>query len=107
MPADGSLRIVPHLWFDTQADIDAYWERLSAVPEAEQCGWLKDRFGLSWQIVPKDLNVLMERGSPAQKQAVTKAVLGMKKLDVRELRRAFDAAASMDSDADRSEPGSR
>ena len=44
---------------DSQAEIDAYWERLSAVPEAEQCGWLKDRYGLSWQIVPAVMEEMM------------------------------------------------
>jgi predicted 3-demethylubiquinone-9 3-methyltransferase (glyoxalase superfamily) len=44
-----------------QAEIDHYWEKLSAVPEAEQCGWCKDRFGVSWQIVPENMDELMER----------------------------------------------
>jgi predicted 3-demethylubiquinone-9 3-methyltransferase (glyoxalase superfamily) len=46
---------------DDQQEIDYYWERLSSVPESEQCGWCKDRFGLSWQIVPKNMGELMQR----------------------------------------------
>lgn len=48
---------------DDQAEIDHYWEKLSSVPEAEQCGWCKDRFGLSWQVVPKNMDELMKRPS--------------------------------------------
>src|SRR5262249_12835079 len=51
---------------DTQEEIDYYWEKLSAVPEAEQCGWLKDKFGLSWQIVPTELDEMMRKGTPGQ-----------------------------------------
>ena len=46
---------------DDQAEIDYYWEKLSRVPEAEQCGWCKDQFGLSWQVVPKSMETLMQR----------------------------------------------
>lgn len=46
---------------EDQAEIDYYWEKLSSVPEAEQCGWCKDQFGLSWQVVPKNMGELMER----------------------------------------------
>ncbi|HYF65940.1 MAG TPA: VOC family protein [Herpetosiphonaceae bacterium] len=77
---------------DTQADIDAYWERLSAVPEAEQCGWLKDEFGLSWQIVPANLDALMSSGTPEQMGRVTQAFLTMKKFDLAALQRAYDGA---------------
>ena len=45
---------------DTQAEIDDYWEKLSAVPEAEQCGWLKDKYGLSWQIVPAGMDEMLK-----------------------------------------------
>lgn len=74
---------------DSQAEIDAYWERLSAVPEAEQCGWLKDRYGLSWQIVPAAMEEMMLSGSPEQIARVTQAFLPMKKLDLAVLQRAF------------------
>lgn len=74
---------------DTQEEIDYYWEKLSAVPEAEQCGWLKDRFGVSWQIVPTVLNELMS-GTPEQRARVTKAFLEMKKFDIETLKLAYN-----------------
>jgi len=74
---------------DTQEEIDYYWEKLSAVPEAEQCGWLKDKYGLSWQIVPKEMDEMMTKGSPEQIDQVTKAFLQMKKFDLAKLRQAF------------------
>lgn len=77
---------------DSQAEIDACWERLSAVPEAEQCGWLKDRYGLSWQIVPAAMGEMMSNGSPEQIARVTQAFLPMKKLDLAILQRAYAAA---------------
>ncbi len=73
---------------DSQEEIDHYWERLSAVPEAEQCGWLKDRFGVSWQVAPARMGEML-RGSGAQLERVTKAFLGMKKFDLAELERAY------------------
>jgi predicted 3-demethylubiquinone-9 3-methyltransferase (glyoxalase superfamily) len=73
-----------------QDEIDYYWNKLSAVPEAEQCGWLKDKYGVSWQIVPENLNQLMEEGSDRQKQAVTKAFLKMKKFNIAEIHRVFE-----------------
>lgn len=73
----------------SQAEIDLYWERLSAVPEAEQCGWLKDRYGLSWQIVPAAMEEMMSNGSPEQVARVTQAFLPMKKLDLAVLMSAF------------------
>jgi predicted 3-demethylubiquinone-9 3-methyltransferase (glyoxalase superfamily) len=76
---------------DTQAEIDAYWEKLSAFPEAEQCGWLKDRFGVSWQIVPRRMEEMLHSGSSRQVARVTEAFLGMKKLDLAEMERAFQA----------------
>ena len=77
----------------TQAEIDYYWEKLSADPEAEQCGWLKDKFGVSWQIVPANMNELMNRGTQAQIDAVTQEFLKMKKLDKNHLERAWELAA--------------
>jgi predicted 3-demethylubiquinone-9 3-methyltransferase (glyoxalase superfamily) len=74
---------------DTQSDIDYYWQKLSAVPSAEQCGWLKDKFGLSWQIVPSALGELMS-GSPEQTARVTQAFLTMKKFDIAALRQAYE-----------------
>jgi predicted 3-demethylubiquinone-9 3-methyltransferase (glyoxalase superfamily) len=79
---------------DSQEEIDRYWEGLSAVPEAEQCGWLKDRFGVSWQIVPSAMGEMLQSGTPEQVARVTKAFLAMKKFDVAELQRAFEGAAT-------------
>lgn len=73
----------------TQDELDYYWERLSADPEAEQCGWLKDKYGLSWQVVPSRLGELMQGGSEEQIARVTQALLPMKKLDIAELERAY------------------
>ena len=75
---------------DGQDEIDYYWDRLSAVPEAEQCGWLKDRFGVSWQVVPTALDELMSRGTEQQIARVTEAFLQMKKFDLAELKRAYE-----------------
>jgi predicted 3-demethylubiquinone-9 3-methyltransferase (glyoxalase superfamily) len=73
---------------DTQEEIDYYWEKLSAVPESEQCGWLKDRYGVSWQINYTGMNRILETGTPEQVARATKAFLTMKKFDVAELERA-------------------
>jgi len=75
-----------------QAEIDRHWERLSAVPEAEQCGWLKDRFGVSWQVVPAEMGEMMASGTREQIDRVTRAFLPMKKFDLAELRRAYRGA---------------
>lgn len=77
---------------ETQDEIDYYWERMSAVPEAEQCGWLKDKFGVSWQIVPSVLGELLGGGTEAQKARVTEAFFQMKKFDIAELKRAYESA---------------
>jgi predicted 3-demethylubiquinone-9 3-methyltransferase (glyoxalase superfamily) len=75
---------------ETQDEIDHYWDSLSAVPESEQCGWLKDRFGVSWQVVPTALDELLSRGTEEQIARVTQAFLQMKKFDIAELRRAYE-----------------
>jgi len=75
---------------DTQKEIDYYWEKLSAVPEAEQCGWLKDKYGVSWQIVPTAMDEMMEKGSEEQVKRVTQAFLQMKKFDIEALQKAFN-----------------
>lgn len=77
------------VYCDTQEEIDYYWEKLSAVPEAEQCGWLKDKYGLSWQIVPYEMDEMMSKGTPEQIANVTMAFLTMKKFDLAELRKAY------------------
>ena len=76
---------------ENQQEVDYYWERLSAVPESEQCGWCKDKFGLSWQIVPKQMGELMSKGTPEQTARVTQAFLQMKKFDVATLERAYES----------------
>ena len=67
----------------TQEEIDYYWEKLSAVPEAEQCGWLKDRFGVSWQVIPEILSELM--GDPERAPRVINAFMQMKKFNIEKL----------------------
>jgi predicted 3-demethylubiquinone-9 3-methyltransferase (glyoxalase superfamily) len=74
---------------ETQEEIDYYWEKLSAVPESEQCGWLKDKYGVSWQVSPADMGKLM-KGGPEQVERVTQAFLKMKKFDLAKLKQAFD-----------------
>jgi predicted 3-demethylubiquinone-9 3-methyltransferase (glyoxalase superfamily) len=74
---------------DTQKEIDYYWEKLSAVPEAEQCGWLKDKYGLSWQIVPTALDEMMQDKDQKRIARVTEAFLKMKKFDLAELKKAY------------------
>lgn len=71
-----------------QAEIDRYWAQLSAVPESEQCGWCKDRFGLSWQIAPQILDELMTSGDQGVVDRVVQAFLPMKKLDVAKIEAA-------------------
>ncbi len=75
---------------DTQEEIDYYWGKLSAVPEAEQCGWLKDKYGVSWQIVPTVMNEMMKNGSREQIDRVTQAFLPMKKFDIVKLKEAYE-----------------
>jgi predicted 3-demethylubiquinone-9 3-methyltransferase (glyoxalase superfamily) len=77
---------------DTQDEIDHYWDSPSAVPEAEQCGWRKDEFGVSWQIVPSILGELLGGGTEEQTARVTEAFLQMKKFDIAELKRTYEGA---------------
>lgn len=74
---------------ETQSEIDYYWEKLSAVPESEQCGWLKDKYGFSWQIVPTIMDAMMSDSDPEKITRVTEAFLKMKKFDISELEKAF------------------
>jgi predicted 3-demethylubiquinone-9 3-methyltransferase (glyoxalase superfamily) len=79
---------------ETQKEIDYYWEKLSAGgdPAAQQCGWLKDRYGLSWQVVPAGMEeMLADAESPGAKRAM-EALLQMKKLNLAELQRAYESA---------------
>ena len=75
----------------TQEEVDYYWERLSegGDPQAQQCGWLKDKFGLSWQIVPQVLAELLNDPDTAKSQRAFQAMMQMKKLDIEGLQRAF------------------
>ena len=74
---------------DTQQEIDYYWEKLSAVRAAEQCGWLKDRYGLSWQIVPTVMDEMLKGKDEKKIARVTEAFLKMKKFDIEALKRAY------------------
>jgi len=74
---------------DTQEEIDYYWEKLSAVPEAEQCGWLKDKFGISWQVVPAGMDEMLRGDGRERIDRVTQAFLVMKKLEIAKLKEAY------------------
>ena len=73
---------------ETQQEVDSYWDRLTAGGKPIQCGWLEDKYGLSWQIVPKELFRLAQDKDPARSQRVMKAMLEMVKLDVARLQQA-------------------
>ena len=72
-----------------QEEVDYYWEKLSHVPEAQQCGWCKDRFGISWQIVPKQLGEVMSGEDAEGVKRATMAMMKMKKLIVADLEAAY------------------
>ncbi len=76
-----------------QSEVDYYWDSLVDGGEESQCGWLRDRFGLSWQIVPTRLGELLGDPDPARSQAALQAMLGMRRLVVAELEEAADAAS--------------
>jgi len=76
---------------ENQEEIDHYW-KLSAVPESEQCGWLKDKYGVSWQISPEEMTDMLTNSTPEQKQRVTQAFLQMKKFDLAALKRAYEGS---------------
>lgn len=86
---------------DSQQEIDDYWNQLSAggPPEAQQCGWLKDRYGVSWQIVPRAMGELMTSAEPGRSDRVMSAMLKMKKIDLAALQRAFAGQASIERKA--------
>ena len=77
------------VYCETQEDIDNYCEKLSAVPESEQWGWLKDKYGLSWHIVPARMDEMMRSGTEDQIARLTQAFLPMKRLDIRTLEAAY------------------
>lgn len=72
---------------DTQEEIDYYWEKLSQVPEAEACGWVKDKYGVSWQIVPTMMNEILRNSTKEEADRITKAFLKMRKLDIKKLNK--------------------
>ena len=76
----------------TQAEVDRFWEKLGAGGQEVQCGWLKDRFGVAWQVVPTVLVEMLQDRDPARAKRVMAAMLLMKKIDIAGLRRAYDAA---------------
>lgn len=75
---------------ENQEEIDFYWDRLSSRPEAEQCGWCTDKYGVVWQVVPKTLTRMLLNGTREQRTRVTEAYMEMKKFDVLELEAAFE-----------------
>lgn len=75
---------------DSQDEINYYWEKLSTVPEAEQCGWCKDKYGLTWQICPTEMEQMMMTGNKEQVARMMDAFMPMKKLDAQKIRDAFD-----------------
>jgi predicted 3-demethylubiquinone-9 3-methyltransferase (glyoxalase superfamily) len=76
---------------ETQKEIDYYWGKLSAYSEAEQCGWLKDKYGLSWQIVPNLMDEMLKDNDTKRIERVTEAFLQMKKLDIAKLKEAYES----------------
>jgi predicted 3-demethylubiquinone-9 3-methyltransferase (glyoxalase superfamily) len=79
-----------HVHCDTQAEIDHYWSKLARSGDEGQCGWLKDRWGLSWQIVPRRLGAWMSDPDPARAGRTMRALMAMKKLDIAALERAHE-----------------
>lgn len=75
---------------EDQEEVDYFWGKLSSVPESEQCGWLKDKFGLSWQITPKRLGELLSDPDKEKSMRAMNAMLKMKKIEISELEKAFD-----------------
>jgi predicted 3-demethylubiquinone-9 3-methyltransferase (glyoxalase superfamily) len=79
---------------ENQEEVDRLWENLSFVPEAEQCGWLKDKFGVSWQIVPSEYMEMMKDPDAARSKRVMDAMLQMKKFEIGALRRVYEGEVS-------------
>jgi predicted 3-demethylubiquinone-9 3-methyltransferase (glyoxalase superfamily) len=75
---------------ETQEEVDEFWEKLSNGGQIQQCGWLQDKYGLSWQIVPTILGKLLQDKDPQKSQRVMKAMLQMKKIDIKTLKQASD-----------------
>lgn len=75
---------------ENQTEIDQLWDKLSAVPEAEQCGWLKDKYGVSWQISSARMENMMANASDEQMDRLTEAFLQMKKIELDTLKKAYE-----------------
>ena len=75
-----------------QQEVDEYWDKLSAGGEQGPCGWLKDKYGLSWQVSPTILNEMLNDPNQAKANAAMQAMMGMKKIVIADLKRAYDAA---------------
>jgi predicted 3-demethylubiquinone-9 3-methyltransferase (glyoxalase superfamily) len=87
------------VYCETQEEIDYFWERLGEGGDeaAQQCGWLKDKYGLSWQVVPTFLSELPQDSDPEKSERMMEALLAMKKLDIEELKRAYEGRAVAES----------
>jgi predicted 3-demethylubiquinone-9 3-methyltransferase (glyoxalase superfamily) len=85
-----AISLVAHC--ETQAEVDHYWDKLSAGGQQVQCGWLKDKYGLSWQIVPNALIELVQDKDPAKSRRVMAAMMQMKKIDIAGLKAAYAAS---------------
>jgi predicted 3-demethylubiquinone-9 3-methyltransferase (glyoxalase superfamily) len=92
---DPHFRFTPAISFvircDNQVEVDAFWEALAAGGNEQQCGWVTDKFGVTWQVVPKALMQLLADPDPAKAQRVTQAMMGMKRIDIAALERARDS----------------
>jgi predicted 3-demethylubiquinone-9 3-methyltransferase (glyoxalase superfamily) len=75
---------------ETQREVDEFWEKLSEGGEESQCGWLKDKYGLSWQIVPTVLSKMLKDKDPQKSKRVMEAMLQMKKIDIQTLKQAYE-----------------
>lgn len=87
-----AISLVVHC--DTQAEVDHFWEKLSAEGQEVQCGWLKDKFGVSWQVVPAVLPEMLQDKDPEKTERVMAAMLQMKKLSILELKRAYEGRSA-------------
>ena len=81
-----------HVNCETQEEVDKFWEKLSAGGEEGPCGWLKDKYGLSWQVVPTALGEMLQDKDPEKANRVMQAMLQMSKIDIKALERAYEAS---------------
>ena len=79
---------------ETQEEVDELWEKLSEGGEEGQCGWLKDKYGVSWQIIPAALMEMLQDKDPEKSKRVMEAMLQMRRIDIKALRRAYEAVAA-------------